>query len=80
MLNPDGAEAYTRVNGNNIDLNRDAVARKAKESKLLRTALEAFKPQFCFNLHDQRTIFNVESTKIQQPYLSWHLQRKLLGL
>jgi hypothetical protein len=63
MLNPDGAEAYTRVNANNIDLNRDAVARKAKESKLLRTALEAFKPQFCFNLHDQRTIFNVESTK-----------------
>ena len=34
MLNPDGAEAYTRVNGNNIDLNRDAVARKAKESNL----------------------------------------------
>ena len=63
MLNPDGAEVYTRVNGNNIDLNRDAVNRKAKESKLLRALLEEFNPQFCFNLHDQRTIFNVENTK-----------------
>ncbi|MGK0458384.1 MAG: hypothetical protein ACJAVE_001365 [Polaribacter sp.] len=63
MLNPDGAEAYTRVNGNNIDLNRDAVHRKAKESKLLRSVLENFNPHFCFNLHDQRTIFNVENTK-----------------
>jgi hypothetical protein len=63
MLNPDGAEVYTRVNGNNIDLNRDAVDRKAKESKILRAVLEAFDPQFCFNLHDQRTIFNVQDTK-----------------
>jgi hypothetical protein len=63
MLNPDGAEVYTRVNGNNIDLNRDAVDRKAKESKLLRNFLEEFKPQFCFNLHDQRTIFSVSDTK-----------------
>ena len=63
MLNPDGAEAYTRVNGNNIDLNRDAAHRKAKESKLLRSILENFNPHFCFNLHDQRTIFNVENTK-----------------
>lgn len=63
MLNPDGAEVYTRVNGNQIDLNRDAVDRKAKESKLLRSVLEDFNPQFCFNLHDQRTIFNVEGYK-----------------
>ncbi|UAM99346.1 DUF2817 domain-containing protein [Polaribacter litorisediminis] len=63
MLNPDGAQAYTRVNGNNIDLNRDAVQRAAKESKLLRAILEEFAPQFCFNLHDQRTIFGVEGTK-----------------
>ena len=63
MLNPDGAEVYTRVNGNNIDLNRDAVDRKAKESKLLRGVLEEFNPQFCFNLHDQRTIFNVAHTR-----------------
>lgn len=63
MLNPDGAKAYTRVNANNIDLNRDAVNKVAKESKLLRSILEDFNPQFCFNLHDQRTIFGVEGTK-----------------
>ena len=63
MLNPDGALAYTRVNANQIDLNRDAVDRSAKESKLLRSVLEDFHPQFCFNLHDQRTIFGVEGTK-----------------
>ncbi|MDB2385539.1 M14 family zinc carboxypeptidase [Polaribacter sp.] len=63
MLNPDGAMRYTRVNADKIDLNRDAVDRKAKESKLLRKTLEEFNPQFCFNLHDQRTIFGVEGTK-----------------
>lgn len=63
MLNPDGSQAYTRVNVNNVDLNRDAVTRAAKESKLLRSILEDFNPQFCFNLHDQRTIFGVEGTK-----------------
>lgn len=63
MLNPDGALAYTRVNANGIDLNRDAVALQAKESKLLRIILEEVNPEFCFNLHDQRTIFGVEGTE-----------------
>ena len=62
MLNPDGSQVYTRVNANNIDLNRDAVERTAKESKILRAVLEAFTPHFCFNLHDQRSIFGVEGT------------------
>ena len=62
MLNPDGAKAYTRVNANKIDLNRDAQDRSQPESKLLRNCFEEFKPNFCFNLHDQRTIFNVGST------------------
>lgn len=63
ILNPDGSEAFTRVNSKNVDLNRDAVDLIAKESKLLRSVLEEFDPEFCFNLHDQRTIFNVEGTK-----------------
>lgn len=63
MLNPDGSQVYTRVNAKNIDLNRDAVERAAKESKILRAVLEAFTPHFCFNLHDQRSIFGVEGTK-----------------
>lgn len=63
LLNPDGAELFTRENANGIDLNRDAVLQNAKESKLLREELNRFNPQFCFNLHDQRSIFNVSGTK-----------------
>lgn len=63
ILNPDGSDKFTRVNSNNIDLNRDAVNLEAKESRLLRRILNEFQPEFCFNLHDQRTIFNVEGTK-----------------
>jgi|TARA_B110000240_G_scaffold177521_1_gene206216 hypothetical protein len=63
LLNPDGAIAYTRENAKDIDLNRDALSLKAIESKLLRGVLDEFNPHFCFNLHDQRTIFNVEGTE-----------------
>ncbi len=62
ILNPDGAKAYTRVNANEIDLNRDAQDRSQPESKILRKVYDDFKPDFCFNLHDQRTIFNVGET------------------
>lgn len=63
ILNPDGSDKFTRVNANDIDLNRDAVDLIAKESVLLRNCLDEFNPHFCFNLHDQRTIFNVEGFK-----------------
>lgn len=63
MLNPDGAKAYTRVNANSIDLNRDAVDLKAIESQLLHAILQEVNPAYCFNLHDQRTIFTVGDTK-----------------
>jgi len=62
MLNPDGAKLYTRANANNIDLNRDSQNLTQPESKVLRTVYEEFKPDFCFNLHDQRTIFGVANT------------------
>lgn len=62
ILNPDGAMAYTRVNANGTDLNRDAKDLSQPESKLLRRVYEDFKPHYCFNLHDQRTIFNVGET------------------
>lgn len=58
MLNPDGAEMYTRVNAHAVDLNRDALEQKEPESRILRKAFEDFKPDYCFNLHDQRTIFS----------------------
>ncbi|RKS02380.1 MULTISPECIES: M14 family metallopeptidase [unclassified Flavobacterium] len=59
MLNPDGAELYTRENANSIDLNRDAQDLSQPESKVLRQVFETFQPDYCYNLHDQRTIFGV---------------------
>ena len=58
MLSPDGAEAYTRVNANEIDLNRDAQALSQPESVALKTVFDEFQPDYCFNLHGQRTIFS----------------------
>lgn len=62
ILNPDGAALYTRVNANEIDLNRDSQSLTQPESKVLREVFEAFKPDYCFNLHDQRTIFGAGET------------------
>ena len=62
MLNPDGATLYTRANANEIDLNRDSQDLTQPESKVLRAVFEEFKPDFCYNLHDQRTIFGVSDT------------------
>lgn len=59
ILNPDGADAYTRVSAENIDLNRDVVAKEANESVILQKILNKINPQYCFNMHDQRTIFSV---------------------
>ena len=62
MLNPDGADLFTRVNSQGIDLNRDVIDQKGTESPLLLKVLQDFDPHFCFNLHDQRTIFNVKDS------------------
>jgi hypothetical protein len=59
MLNPDGAMLYTRENANKVDLNRDSQTLTQPESVLLRQTFDKFKPDYCYNLHDQRTIFGV---------------------
>ncbi len=63
MLNPDGAELYTRENANGIDLNRDAQTLSQRESKCLREIFERVKPSLCLNLHDQRTIYGLKTGK-----------------
>lgn len=62
ILNPDGAALYTRENANKIDLNRDSQNLTQPESKVLREVFETIKPHYCFNLHDQRTIFGAGNT------------------
>jgi len=64
MLNPDGAEAFKRRNGLNIDLNRDAARLVTKESKIFKKLRDEILPDFGFNLHDQNPYYTVgESSK-----------------
>lgn len=63
ILNPDGADVYTRVTAQQIDLNRDVIDKKAAESILLQDVLKEVHPTYCFNMHDQRTIFSVGAAK-----------------
>jgi hypothetical protein len=62
QLNPDGANAYTRLNASQVDLNRDAQLLSQPESRVLREVYDTFKPDICFNLHGQRTIYGFAST------------------
>ncbi|MGV6832566.1 MAG: M14 family zinc carboxypeptidase [bacterium] len=62
MLNPDGAFRYTRVNANEIDLNRDAKNLTQPESIILKDYFQTIQPDYCFNLHGQRTIFGTENS------------------
>src|SRR5690606_8853546 len=59
MLNPDGAMAYTRVNANAVDLNRDAQGRTQPERVALHELYHKFNADYCSTLHDQPTIYNV---------------------
>lgn len=62
MLNPDGALAYTRENAAGFDLNRDFHSLTQPESHALVELFENFEPDYCYNLHDQRTIFGAGNT------------------
>lgn len=63
MLNPDGAERYTRRTAQGIDMNRDARAGHTVEGALLRARAKEIAPQYGFNLHDQNIYYNVPGTK-----------------
>lgn len=63
MLNPDGAERFTRQNAYGIDLNRDAVLLQSPEAKLLKHLRDKIMPDFAFNLHDQDRHFRAGNNK-----------------
>ncbi|MCL5244615.1 M14 family metallopeptidase [Cellulophaga sp. 20_2_10] len=62
MLNPDGAEYYTRRNTLGIDINRDALHLQSPEGRTLKRVRDSLKADFGFNLHDQSTYYNAERT------------------
>ncbi|MFT4032347.1 MAG: M14 family zinc carboxypeptidase [Siphonobacter sp.] len=62
MLNPDGAEAWTRRTALGIDMNRDAIRLQTPEGRLLKELQQKYKPEFAFNLHDQSPRYSVGNT------------------
>ncbi len=58
MLNPDGAQRFSRYNALGSDLNREGLKTISPEMEILKKALES-STALAFNLHDQRNIFSV---------------------
>jgi hypothetical protein len=63
MLNPDGAERFTRRTAQLVDLNRDALVLETPEAKILKELCMKHQPEYGFNLHDQDTRLTVGTTK-----------------
>lgn len=62
LVNPDGAEAFTRRNAQDIDPNRDARLRQSSSGRALRMMFERYRPEVCFNLHDQQPRKSTDDT------------------
>ncbi|WP_185862125.1 M14 family zinc carboxypeptidase [Blattabacterium cuenoti] len=71
MLNPDGSEKFQRRNAINIDLNRDAVRLQSPEIQVLFREINKNNPHILFNLHDQRSIYNVGEKCFNPAILSF---------
>lgn len=65
MLNPDGAEIYTRRNLQSIDINRDAQNLVTPEGQLLKKLRDEWQPDIGFNLHNQNPLTTVGDTPNQ---------------
>ncbi len=63
MLNPDGAERFTRRTAQLVDMNRDALDLQTPEANILKSTRGRFNPEFAFNLHDQDPRYTVGTTK-----------------
>jgi hypothetical protein len=63
MLNPDGAERFTRRTAQMIDMNRDALALETPEAKILKNTRDQYQPEYGFNLHDQEPWYTVGTTR-----------------
>jgi hypothetical protein len=62
MLNPDGAEAWSRYTSLGIDMNRDALALQTPEGRFLKTMQQGISPDFGFNLHDKMRRYSAGET------------------
>ncbi|RZL44348.1 MAG: DUF2817 domain-containing protein [Pedobacter sp.] len=62
MVNPDGAEMFTRRNAQQIDINRDYLGQATREAQILKKCRDEIEPHFGFNLHDQTTLWSVSKS------------------
>lgn len=62
IINPDGTARFIRRNALDIDLNRDAREFVSPEAQLLKRLFQEIKPDFGFNLHDQKRHYNIMDT------------------
>lgn len=62
LLNPDGAERFTRRNAQQIDINRDFLQCLTPEAQILKAYRNKINPDFCFTLHDQITLWSITSS------------------
>ncbi len=62
MVNPDGAELFTRRNAQQIDINRDYLRENSPEAKVLKAVHDHIKPHFGFNLHDQSDLWGLRDS------------------
>ncbi len=65
MLNPDGAERFTRRTSQGIDMNRDALRTQTPEGEILKKLQNTLKPEFAFNLHDQGVRYSAGNSSKQ---------------
>ncbi len=70
MLNPDGAQRFTRHNALHIDLNRDALRLSSPESAILKSERDRLQADWGFNLHDQSRYYGVGFPPAQVAALS----------
>ena len=64
MLNPDGAEAYSRRNAIGVDINRDALRLQSPEARILKRVRDSLQADFGFNLHDQSIHYNTRKSDL----------------
>jgi hypothetical protein len=62
MVNPDGADNFSRYNAFGTDINRDAEALQTAEGKILMQYLDEIRPDFVYSLHDQPSHYAVSDS------------------
>lgn len=62
MLNPDGAERFSRRTALGIDMNRDAIALRTPEARILKSVRDTCNAEWAYSLHDQEPRYTVGGT------------------